>query len=817
MDSIEENNQKPNYLLFLKNILNLTFKIKNSYELKSLNPLGNGLYSIELYSFIKDISNYTSKKIVENFLYNKNENKCIRLNSSFIEENPNIYCTVSYQNDGLEVKFIKNNKNDKETNLEVWNGSILINSLKLGDYNISKVYYDDVFGKPKFSPDGKKVIFIGEFDYLKKFKNYFNIENKEGVDVDVQSNNSLNVKNDNEIVRNMSKFEYRQDFGELLPDKTDPQLFIYNIENNKVYHIKNDLINIFPGQPVIDKNDDIVFTGFNFPYFKFGLTYCLKRKSSLYLIKNPLLTDVSQNLNQDNSKNEKQNTIIELTENNNNTYTNIYPIFSPNFEHLLYFSNENATPHMNGLKLCSINWNIKNSYDKELGSKIKLDDYEKIKNYVKILIPKMDNQNDNFSGIYSYEDGVSLRNFLSEDLFIFNSHNKNNNKVYMYDIKRNRLLAIPSSNFSSSRIVSVHPDQGFIITLNSDINILPYTLLVKFNLAKYEQEENFIVEKLENGIDFVKYLNEEAIFETTVISNSASDLFKNNLNFNGEQKIYLNYLDTIIHNMITEYVFFNGSYGYVTYSKVIPDMIRDKKWKMPILYFLHGGPNATLNKTYLMLILIFVAHGYMVLVINYPGSTGFGQNYISSLSGKIGKLDVESCGDFLIKFIEKYNQIADANNIILFGGSHGGYIACWLMVHERYSKMFSSSVIRNPVTDLCSSMSTSDIPDWHLEQPTNENIDLNYPPSLDMLSKLYYSSPVYHAQHCTTPTLFLLGKVDKRINLSNGLYFYHTLVKNKCEAKALIYPEDSHPLSSPEAEIDCCFNICHWIESHLRH
>jgi acylaminoacyl-peptidase len=215
---------------------------------------------------------------------------------------------------------------------------------------------------------------------------------------------------------------------------------------------------------------------------------------------------------------------------------------------------------------------------------------------------------------------------------------------------------------------------------------------------------------------------------------------------------------------------------------------------------------------------VFLAHGYSVLIVNYPGTTGYGQDYLSSLNGNIGKLDVRSCGDFLKSFLklEKYNQIIDERNIMLFGGSHGGFLSCWLSVHESYCNMFTASAIRNPVTDLLSMMATTDIPDWVIGQGIDEDLFDHYPPSKEICNKLYDSSPIYQIKNCVTPSLFCLGKIDKRVNWFNGFYFYQSLRRTKCETKLLVYPEDGHPLSSLETEVDFLFNTCNWFEKHIK-
>jgi len=214
---------------------------------------------------------------------------------------------------------------------------------------------------------------------------------------------------------------------------------------------------------------------------------------------------------------------------------------------------------------------------------------------------------------------------------------------------------------------------------------------------------------------------------------------------------------------------------------------------------------------------IFLSHGYGVLIINYPGSTGYGQSYLKSLNGNIGNLDVETSGEFLKNFIienkEKYNL--EENKTIIYGGSHGGFLGAWLICDNRYKNLFSSAVLRNPVTDLNSNMACTDIPDWVIGQATDLDIDDNYPPTKEIYNLFFDKSPVYKTSNAITPTLIKLGKQDKRVSHFNGLYFYQALKKNNCKTKLHIYPEDSHPLAIDETDIDSNFTDLVWMKNNL--
>ncbi len=410
-------------------------------------------------------------------------------------------------------------------------------------------------------------------------------------------------------------------------------------------------------------------------------------------------------------------------------------------------------------------------------------------------------------------------------MVIFNSQHKNTDSVYIYDVHKNRLMKLPST-CSSQKLIYFKKDikNPFIFTINSDVDTIPHISFIKFDLKQYSNFTEFKEIKIENNMSYVSNSSDSLSFIkicNLTESDSNHKLIKENRFTKLVNGDITNYVNTVLNGLKVEDLNINGVFGHFIYNSNHSETnLREKINKTPLVYILHGGPNSNYEKMFTITQLIFLAHGYSILVVNYPGSTGYGQDYLSSLNGKIGDIDVNSCGDFLVDFlkIEKYNKICDSRNIFLYGGSHGGFLSCWLTVNQKYNHMFAAAAVRNPVTDLTSSMATTDIPDWVLGQSTDLDVDetLNFPPRKEDYNKLYESSPVFYAKNCLTPMLLLLGKVDRRVSYFNGLYFYEAIKRNGCQTKLLLYPEDCHPLSSAETEVDSLFNTCYWFEKYLQ-
>ena len=143
-------------------------------------------------------------------------------------------------------------------------------------------------------------------------------------------------------------------------------------------------------------------------------------------------------------------------------------------------------------------------------------------------------------------------------------------------------------------------------------------------------------------------------------------------------------------------------------------------------------------------------------------------------------------------------------------------MGAWIICNKKYNKYFSSALLRNPVIDLNSMLATTDIPDWVLGFSSDKDIDFHYPPTEDIYMDFYKKSPIFSVRNCNTPTMLNLGMKDLRVNYFNGLYFYKALKANNCITKLTLYPEDFHPLSNDETDIDYKFQMFYWFKDNLR-
>lgn len=103
--------------------------------------------------------------------------------------------------------------------------------------------------------------------------------------------------------------------------------------------------------------------------------------------------------------------------------------------------------------------------------------------------------------------------------------------------------------------------------------------------------------------------------------------------------------------------------------------------------------------------------GFRVAFVNYPGSLGFGQDFVDALAPELGILEVNAT--LATKHYLNTLSLASGTKrkCVYIGGSHGGWIGSHLT--SKYPEEFDACVMRNPVVDLPSMLSVTDIPDWY--------------------------------------------------------------------------------------------------------
>ncbi|NWX16104.1 ACPH enzyme, partial [Aegotheles bennettii] len=257
--------------------------------------------------------------------------------------------------------------------------------------------------------------------------------------------------------------------------------------------------------------------------------------------------------------------------------------------------------------------------------------------------------------------------------------------------------------------------------------------------------------------------------------------------------------------------------------------------KPPLVVMPHGGPHSVFTAGWMLYPAALCRVGFAVLLVNYRGSLGFGQDSVASLPGNVGTQDVRDVQLCVERVLQE--EPLDAGRVALVGGSHGGFLACHLL--GQFPDTYHACVVRNPVVNIASMVASTDIPDWCLTETGLPYVPDAVPDPAQWTEMLLKSPMRYidRVRPCPTlipvpassagaeavplpqvraPVLLMLGEDDRRVPPKQGLEYYRALKARGVPTRLLWYPGNNHALAGVEAEADGFMNIVLWLLKHLQ-
>jgi dipeptidyl aminopeptidase/acylaminoacyl peptidase len=213
----------------------------------------------------------------------------------------------------------------------------------------------------------------------------------------------------------------------------------------------------------------------------------------------------------------------------------------------------------------------------------------------------------------------------------------------------------------------------------------------------------------------------------------------------------------------------------------------DPRRKYPVLMLIHGGPQGAWGQdwTYRWNAQVFAAAGYLVVMPNPRGSTGYGQRFIDDINGDWGGRafdDIMAVADHMATM-----PYADISRMVAAGGSYGGYMIDWMLGH---TQRFKALVSHAGVYDLRSMFGATEelwFPLWEFKGAPWED------------PEMYIRwSPSQFVKEFHTPTLVIHGELDFRVPYTQGLQLFTALELQKVPSKLLIYPDEGHWILKPQ-------------------
>jgi dipeptidyl aminopeptidase/acylaminoacyl peptidase len=233
----------------------------------------------------------------------------------------------------------------------------------------------------------------------------------------------------------------------------------------------------------------------------------------------------------------------------------------------------------------------------------------------------------------------------------------------------------------------------------------------------------------------------------------------------------------------------------------------DPRNRYPMVLLVHGGPQGQWMDEfhYRWNAELFAAPGYVVVMINPRGSTGYGQKFTDEISGDWGgKVYVDLING--VDYVIKHYSFIDKRKIAAAGASFGGYMMNWMEGHND-TGLFKCFVSHDGLFDAASAFGSTEelwFPLWEFKGTPWSN------------PALYARwSPSTYVKDFKTPMLVIHSQNDFRLDVSQGFQLFTALQMRGVPSEMLYFPNEYHFVTKPQDSRLWYNTVLGWIAKYI--
>ena len=258
-----------------------------------------------------------------------------------------------------------------------------------------------------------------------------------------------------------------------------------------------------------------------------------------------------------------------------------------------------------------------------------------------------------------------------------------------------------------------------------------------------------------------------------------------------------------------EHFTFKASDGAEVYGMLVRPPAFDASEKYPLVLLAHGGPQTMWEDAwgYRWNAQMFASPGYVALMINRRGSTGFGQKFTDDINDDWGGKAYTDLMEGTDYALAKYHFI-DGTRMVAGGGSYGGFMMDWFASHAkgRFKALFSHAGVYDQVSMYATEEIWFPIHEFKGEPWTN-------PASYAKWSPMTYAADFGKYK---TPTLVIAGELDFRVPYTQSLEFFSALQRQDVPSKLVVFPDEGHWVLKPQNSQFWYKTVLEWIATYVK-
>jgi len=252
---------------------------------------------------------------------------------------------------------------------------------------------------------------------------------------------------------------------------------------------------------------------------------------------------------------------------------------------------------------------------------------------------------------------------------------------------------------------------------------------------------------------------------------------------------------------------FKGWNGEKVFGYIVKPINFNPKRKYPMTFLIHGGPQGSFYNQfhYRWNPQIYSAQGYVSVMVDFHGSTGYGKKFTDSIQNDWGGKPLVDLQRGLKAVTKKYKYI-DTKNACALGASYGGYMINWIESH--WYDQFKCLVNHDGVFDnRMMYFSTEEL--WFPEREHKG-------PYFDRVSNYERFNPVNFVKSWKTPMFVIQGGHDYRIPETQSLGAFTALQRQGIPSQLLYFPSENHWVLKPQNSIQWHHKVLDWLHKYLK-
>jgi dipeptidyl aminopeptidase/acylaminoacyl peptidase len=252
---------------------------------------------------------------------------------------------------------------------------------------------------------------------------------------------------------------------------------------------------------------------------------------------------------------------------------------------------------------------------------------------------------------------------------------------------------------------------------------------------------------------------------------------------------------------------FKGWNDETVYCYVVKPVDFDANKKYPVAFLIHGGPQGSFGNDfhYRWNPQVYAGAGYAAVMVDFHGSTGYGQKFCDSIRGDWGGKPLEDLQKGLAAALEKYPWM-DGERVGALGASYGGYMINWIA--GQWPDRFKCLV--NHDGNLDERLAYYDTEELWFPEWDHEGTPWDNPESYEK------HNPINYVKNWKTPMLVIHGAQDFRVVEVQGMSTFTALQRRGIPSKFLYFPDENHWVLKPRNSILWHETVIGWLDQWVK-